>query len=125
MFNGASASDPMPAATAIGLALMLIAAGVVLAIVAVRSSRGAMPRNWIVGIRTVKTMESDDAWKRAHRAAAASLGISAVGTIGAGLGLLTVPSNGVGLAVITVGLLWMLGWILRGGVLGHRAAEVD
>ncbi|NND01707.1 MAG: SdpI family protein, partial [Acidimicrobiia bacterium] len=73
MFDGAAASDPMPFGTAIGLGLLLLAAGVTLLVVALRSRGGTLPRNWIVGIRTTQTLADDEAWHRAHLAAASPL----------------------------------------------------
>ena len=123
MFDGAGASDPMPLATAVGLGLVLLASGAILAVVAFRSQRGTLPRNWIVGIRTTTTLASDEAWDAAHRAGARALSTGAWGTAAAGMALLLRPSNGVGLAVIMAGLGWLLGWVFRAGYLGTRAAR--
>ena len=35
--------------------------------IAVRSRNGTLPRNSIVGIRLISTMQSDEAWKKAHQ----------------------------------------------------------
>lgn len=123
MFDGAAAGDPMPLATAIGLGLLLIVTGALLIVVAYRSQRGTLPRNWIVGIRTTTTLASDEAWDAAHRAGARALSIGAWGTLATGLVLLLRPSNGLGLAVISIGLLWLLGWVFRAAYLGIRAAR--
>ena len=113
----------MPLGTAIGMGLLLIAAGALLALVAYRSRRGTLTRNWIVGIRTPTTLASDEAWDAAHRAGARPLSIGAWGTVAAGILLLFRPSNGIGLAVITAGLVWLLAWIFRAAYLGTRAAR--
>ena len=123
MFNGADASDLMPLGVAIGLGVLLIATGLLLAVVAYRSRRGSLPRNWIVGIRSRTTLASDGAWDAAHRAAAPSLLAGAWGSIIAGVALLSRPSNGLGLAVTSIGLVWLLGWVLRGGYVCNRAAR--
>lgn len=36
-------------------------------VIAVRSKSGTLPRNSIVGIRLISTMQSDAAWKKAHQ----------------------------------------------------------
>lgn len=123
MFDGAAASDLMPLGTAIGLGLLLMVTGVLLAVVASRSRRGTLPRNWIVGIRTSATLASDEAWNAAHRAGARALSIGAWGTFGTGALILLRLSNGIGLAVVTIGLVWLLAWVLRAGCLGDRAAR--
>lgn len=123
MFDGAGAGDPMPLATAIGLGLLLIAAGAILGVVAYRSHRGTLPRNWIVGIRTTTTLASDEAWNAAHRAGARALSVGAWGALLTGAVLLLRPSNGLGLAVMAAGLVWLLGWVVRAAYLGTRAAR--
>lgn len=123
MFDGASASDPMPLGTAIGLGAVLVAAGVILLVVALRSRSGTLPRNWIVGIRTTTTLASDEAWIRAHHASATPLLLGSIGTMLAGLVLLLRPTNGFGLAIVTAGLIWLLFWVIRAGVAGQRAAR--
>jgi uncharacterized membrane protein len=113
----------MPFGTAIGLGMLLIVTGALLAVVAYRSRRGVLPRNWIVGIRTTATLSSDEAWDVAHRAGAGALSIGAWGTLVAGGFLLLRPSNGLGLTLITIGLVWLLGWVIRAGYVGTRAAR--
>lgn len=113
----------MPFGTAIGLGVLLILAGALLAVVAYRSRRGTLPRNWVVGIRTTTTLASEEVWNVAHRAAARALSIGAWGTFVTGAFLLFRPSNGLGLALISIGLVWLLGWVIRAGYLGTRAAR--
>ncbi|MDJ0961754.1 MAG: SdpI family protein [Acidimicrobiia bacterium] len=125
MFDGAAASDPMPLGVAIGMGLLLIVTGGLLAVVARRSRRGTLPRNWIVGIRTRATLASEAAWEAAHRAAATALAIGAGGTTLAGLLVLFRPSNGVGLAIISIGLVWLLVGVMAGGYVGTRAARQE
>ena len=40
-----------------------------------------------------------------------------------GVALLLRPTNGFGLAITTIGLVWLLFFVIRGGVLGNRAAN--
>lgn len=125
MFDGAAVSDPMPLGTAIGLGLLLMATGALLAWVASRSRKGTLSRNWIVGIRTSATLASDEAWDAAHRAGARALSIGGWGTLATGGLLLLRPSNGIGLTVISAGLVWLLAWVFRAGYLGNRAVRND
>lgn len=113
----------MPPGVANGLGALLIAAGALLAVVAIRSRRGSLPRNWIVGIRSTSTLASDAAWVAAHRAAAPSLAFGSVGSVVAGIALAFRPSNRVGLAIVLVGLVWLLTFVVAGGYLGNRAAR--
>lgn len=113
----------MPWGTAIGLGLLLIVSGSVIAIVAAKARNGTLGRNWIVGVRTRKTLESDAAWTAAHEAAAPPLRLAAAGPLASGILLLFRPSNIAGLVVISIGLVWMVAWVIRGGVLGQRAAN--
>lgn len=123
MFDGAAASDPMPLGTAMLLGLVLIVAGILLAVVAAKSRNGTLPRNWIVGIRTTTTMASDEAWDLAHRAGASALGIGAGATIVAGVALFFQPSNGTGLAIALAGIAWLLGWVIVAARRGTKAAR--
>jgi uncharacterized membrane protein len=50
---------------------------VVFFVVGVLAATGKLPRNPIIGDRTMTTMSSDEAWKAAHRAAAWSFFASA------------------------------------------------
>ena len=113
----------MPFGTAIGLGLVLIVAGVILLVVALRARSGTLPRNWIVGIRTTTTLADDEAWRRAHDAAGTLVLLAAVGAILSGIVMLFRPSNGVGLVVVIVGIGWLLFWVVRGGIVGQRAAR--
>ncbi len=123
MFDGASSGDPMPLGSAILLGAMLIAAGILLVVVALKSRSGTLPRNWVVGLRTPLTLASDEAWDTAHRAGAPALMVGAVATIVAGVALLFRPANGAGLVIALGGVGWLLGWVFRAAQLGIRAAR--
>ncbi len=59
----------MPFGADVFLAILLIAAGLFLAVVGRRAGKGRLGRNYLVGIRTTLTLSSDAAWDAAHRAA--------------------------------------------------------
>ncbi|NND03124.1 MAG: hypothetical protein HKN91_10080 [Acidimicrobiia bacterium] len=40
-----------------------------------------------------------------------------------GIALLFRPTNGAGLAVVSAGILWLLFWVILGGIVGQRAAR--
>lgn len=113
----------MPWAAVVVLGLVLVAAGVLLILVGNRASTGNLPRNWIVGIRTTKTLESDEAWQAAHLAAAGSFSVAGYVAVMGGLALFTRPSNGVGLALVVLVLVAMLIAAWLGVRRGYRAIE--
>lgn len=53
----------IPAVTGVFLLLCALIFGVI----AEKSRRGTLPRNAIVGIRLMSTMQSDEAWQKAHQ----------------------------------------------------------
>ncbi len=112
----------MALGTAVLLGLSLIAAGVILLVVALRSRNGRLPRNWVVGIRTKATLADNVLWVRAQQAAAGSLLAGSVGTMLAGAVVLLRPSNGMGVGVTACGVAWLLFFVIRGTVLANRAA---
>lgn len=123
MFNGGAASDPMPMGMAIFLGVLLVIAGVLLVEVGRRSRSGTLTRNWLVGIRTNATLESDENWEAAHRAGGALLMIGAAGPILGGIAVLFGPSNGIGAVVILGSLVWMVAFVVAAGVKGQSAAK--
>ena len=123
MFRSGEPGDPMPFGTAAGLALLLAAGGIVLMLVGRRASDGRLRMNPLVGIRTTLTLNSEIAWDAAHRAGGRFLSIAGLGPLLTGPVLLTRPTNAAGVVIVLSGLTWMVGWILRAGVVGTRAAE--
>ena len=103
----------------LGCALLLAAAALVA--VAVLGARGRLPRNRWAGVRTRRTLASDDAFALANRVAAAPLG--AAGGVAA-LGGAAVLAGGplpVTLTVLAVATAGMLGLTGLGGAVGERA----
>jgi uncharacterized membrane protein len=123
VFDGADAGDLMPWAAVIVLGVVLTGAGVLLVVVGSRAAAGRLPRNWIVGIRTTKTLESAAAWQAAHHAAAGSFSVAGYVAVMGGLALFTRPSNIVGLGLVVLVLLVMLAAALIGAYRGFRAID--
>ncbi len=94
-----------------------------------RAAAGTLPRNDMIGIRTTATRASDGTWIAAHRAGAADLRRSAIGamlTAVAPWAALFVPAPArepVIAAVVVVGVSVLIGFSVRAGVVGHRAAR--
>ena len=123
MFDGASASDRIPLGTAVLLGLVLIAAGGLLIEVGRRSRAGRLHRNWVVGIRTTGTLESDAAWNAAHRSGGPALQIAGVAPLLAGIVTLFRPANWIAATTILLSLAWLVTWVLISGRRGVHAAK--
>lgn len=114
----------MPVSTAprlvLGCALLL--AAVALIAVAVLGARGRLPRNRWAGVRTRRTLASDEAFTLANRVAAAPLGAAGVVALLGGGAVLAGGPLGVTWVVLVVATAGMLGLTGLGGALGERAA---
>lgn len=100
-----------------------------------RAVAGALPRNRIVGLRTRRTLESDEAWALVHRTAGSTL----VGTGVAGIGLaitaavigVTAGEGAAGGALVVAAVVVVLGVLvsvrlgLRALTDADRANQVD
>jgi SdpI/YfhL protein family len=104
----------------VGAVLLLTAAG--LATVAILGARSGLRRNPWVGVRTRRTLGSDEAFALANRVAAAPLGAAgAVAALG-GAALLVGGPAAVAWTVLVVTAAGALGLTGVGGALGDRAA---
>jgi SdpI/YfhL protein family len=103
----------------LGCALLLAAAA--LLAVAVLGARGRLPRNPWAGVRTRRTLASDEAFVLANRVAAAPLGAAgAVALVGGAVVTAGGPAA-VTWTVLVVATAGMLGLTGVGGALGDRA----
>jgi hypothetical protein len=103
-----------------GCALLLAAAA--LLVVAVLGARGRLHRNPWAGVRTRRTLASDEAFTLANRVAAAPLGAAgAVALLGGAVVVAGGPAA-VMWTVLLVATAGMLGFTGLGGALGERAA---
>jgi uncharacterized membrane protein len=101
-------------------------AGVGLLVVGRLGALGRLPRNHFAGIRLPATMASDEAWRTAHRAAAAPL--LAGGVAALVLGIATVASDlagasGAAVTLLFVALAAVLGCVGLATVLALRAVR--
>ena len=104
----------------VGCALLLAAA--VLLTLAVLGARGRLRRNPWAGVRTRRTLASDDAFTVANRVAAAPLGAAGVVALLGGAALVVGGPGAVMWTVVVVATAGMLGFTGIGGSLGERAA---
>jgi hypothetical protein len=111
---------PTPVRLVLGCALLLLAA--VLLTIAVLGARGRLRRNPWAGVRTRRTLASDDAFTVANRVAAAPLGAGAVVALLGGVTLVVGGPGAVLWTVLVVATAGMLGLTGLGGALGERAA---
>ncbi|MDD7921358.1 SdpI family protein [Actinomycetospora callitridis] len=84
-----------------------------------------LPRNRVLGVRTLWTMGSVDAFRRANRAAApAFVGAGLVGLAGAGAALLSATTV-AGVTMLVLGGLGLVGLLGAGGIVGARFAAAE
>lgn len=94
-----------------------------------RGAAGTLPRNDVIGIRTATTRASDEAWAAAHRAGAADLrrsGFGAAATAVLPWAAVTLPEpvREPAIAVVVLaGVAVLIGFTVRAGVVGQRAAR--
>jgi uncharacterized membrane protein len=109
-------------AAVIGVGIIAIAAGIVLAWVAFAGWRGRLSRGRAVGVRTPSTMRSDEAFAAANKAAA-PLGVAGGIVIALGGVLaMAVPKRFFGVPLFA-GVLIGLALILAGAAVGVRASK--
>lgn len=109
-----------PVRLVLGCALLL--AATVLLTIAVLGVRGRLRRNPWGGVRTRRTMASDEAFTVANRVAAAPLGAAGMVALLGGVTLVVGGPAGVLWTVLVVATAGMLGLTGLGGALGDRAA---
>lgn len=104
----------------LGAALLL--AAVALLAVAVLGARGALRRSPWAGVRTRRTLASDEAFIVANRVAAAPLGAAGAIALLGGAAVVAGGPPAVTWTVLVVATAGMLGLTGLGGALGERAA---
>jgi nitrate reductase NapE component len=103
-------------------AVVLMAVGLLLALVGALGWRGRLRRNRFAGVRTAVTMSSEDAFRVGNRVAGpVVLAAGAVSLLG-GVAALVVPSAVAGWTVLAVTTVGAFGLTVAGGVLGSAAA---
>lgn len=90
-----------------------------------RAAAGSLAKNHFVGLRTGRTLASEDAWRTGHRAALPWARRTALGTVGLGVVAVVIALAGPWQAAVAVGLV-ALGVVLVGSLVAtlaaHRAA---
>ncbi|MBP2475550.1 putative tellurium resistance membrane protein TerC [Crossiella equi] len=107
----------------IALTFVLVAAGLAVAVVGLRGMRGTLTRNPWFGVRTARTMRSDEAFALANKVA--GLPLLVAGMLITISGLVTAPLTEAGL-YMTILIISLVGAVLiaaAGGMLGHHAAD--
>jgi hypothetical protein len=106
-------------------ALVLAAAALVVGVAGVLALCHRLPRNRVLGVRTVWTMGSVDAFRRANRAAApAFVGGGVAGLVGAAASLVA-ATTAAAVTMLVLGSLALVGLLGAGGVVGSRVADAE
>ncbi|MBT8198334.1 MAG: SdpI family protein [Acidimicrobiia bacterium] len=106
-------------------ALVLIAGGLVTIWVGLKSTRGDLERNWVVGIRIASTLASDEAWAAAHRASGRTLMAAGLAPVVGGILMVLFgwgrDAFAATVALTSCGMLVLL--VLLAGRVADRAAK--
>ena len=119
----ADGADAMPLGVAWSLAVLLITTGVLVSWVGTRSATGRLARNRRLGVRTPRTVASDEAWEAAHRAAGPWLVAAGAAVTVPGVVLLARPSNALGGLVVLAGSGLLVSLVAVSALLADRAAS--
>ncbi len=105
--------------------LLLAACSIGIAALNQACATGKIKKNALVGIRTMKTMVSEDTWRAGHEAAVQPLWVSgsAAAAISLGLLFLDAPSTQVVMALLACALL-LMAVVYGAKVANVAAAEV-
>ncbi|WP_460775814.1 SdpI family protein [Microbacterium sp. GXF7504] len=99
-------------------------AGVLMLWLARAGASGRLKRNQLAGIRTRRTLASDEAWHAAHVRAERPTRAAGIVAIAAGVVILPVPAPAPAIAVIAVtAAIIMIACAGYGAVVGGRAAD--
>ncbi len=104
------------------LFVVLVGAGALVIWMARATASGRLKRNPLAGIRTPRTMESDEAWLAAHVRAKRPTLLAGASSVGMGcVALVPMPPSMLG-AVTIAGSVVMVAFLLYGVRVGGRAA---
>lgn len=113
----------MPWPGAVGLALLFVIAGGLVAGLSRKLASGSIGRNGVMGLRLPSTLRTDEAW-HAGQKAFAPFGIAAgLGCAALGAGLLLRPSEGVAVLLASLASIWLVVLPAIGAFLGDLAAK--
>lgn len=102
--------------------VLLVAAGAALLLLGWSSLQGKLPPNRYVGVRTVATLRSDQAFQIGNRVAGPGLVAAGAVALLTGASLPLLPSPGSVVLVAAIGGVGAFTLMTVGGVAGHRAA---
>jgi hypothetical protein len=108
--------------TVVGVLMMV--AGVALAVVGALGWRRRLPRNRVAGVRTPATLRDDETFAVGNQVSAPLTVTAGVVALVAGAAALLAPSSPAGWLLVGLGTVGMLALALVGGVLGDRAARL-
>lgn len=119
----AAEADRMPWAGAIGLALLFVVAGGLVAGLSRKLANGSVGRNGGMGLRLPSTLASDEGW-HAGQKAFAPFGVAAgIGCAVLGAGLLFRPGQGAAVLLASLASIWLVVLPGFGAFLGDLAAK--
>ncbi len=124
VLTSAMALESLSEGDSIAVGVVLVAFGLIEALVGELGRRGRLPRQHWAGFRLPSTMSSDEAWQAAHMAGGLALVVAGVTAVAGGVALLAFrPEGGVAGALVTIVLLALLGGVIWGGWRAIRAAR--
>lgn len=109
--------------TAVVLSAVMMISGVVLIWMARAAASGRLKRNQLAGIRTQKTMASEEAWRAAHVRAKTPTIAAAVVSLVVGAALLLPMGTTPMITIVAVASAVIFGLVAYGAVIGGRAAD--
>jgi hypothetical protein len=87
--------------------------------------RHRLPRNRVLGVRTVWTMGSVDAFRRANRAAAPAFVAAGLAGLAGAVAAVLAATTAAGVVMLVLGALALVGLLGAGGVVGARFAAIE
>lgn len=107
------------------LAAVLVVAAAAVLVVGCLAAAHRLPRNRVIGVRTVWTMSRVDSFRRANRVAApAFVAAGAVGVV-AGVVALLAPTTAAAVTLVVVGFVGVVVLMGVAGTVGSRFAALD
>lgn len=106
-------------------ALVLVAAALVVGVAGLLALRHRLPRNRVLGVRTVWTMASVDAFRRANRAAAPAFVLAGVLGAVAGVAAVLAATTAAAVTMLVLGVVGLVVLLGVGGVVGARFAVAE
>lgn len=104
--------------------VVMLAAGIALAVVGALGWRRRLPRNRFAGVRTPATLRDDETFAVGNQVSAPLTVTAGAGALIAGVAALLAPSPLAAWVLVALGVAGMLVLALVGGVLGDRAARL-